>query len=201
MEYFHRLVLLCANRDKNGFYWSDADDKHFSCCEGLRYKGDESPLRIRVHLRLDGLSIGSNWLGQWNISSPGGYSCKISLSPGGSGCTLSWWWGLMSFQNWPSFIAWIGRKKREAGVSNGGADPRYSNAVSAIFCKYWRTWGSALPFSPPSFHMWVTGLTTLFDWDFLLLKTWFRHHPTMGWQYIVSEVGEGIHGPQGFKRH
>ena len=46
------------------FYRSDAGDKYISCCEVLQYKGDESPLRIRVHLRLDGVSIVVNWLGQ-----------------------------------------------------------------------------------------------------------------------------------------
>lgn len=89
-EYFHGFVLLSVSRDKSIFYWSDIGDKYINCCEVLQYKGDESPLRIRVHLRLDGVSIVVNWLGQQNISFPGEYSCRFSLSLGGSGYTLSW---------------------------------------------------------------------------------------------------------------
>lgn len=61
MEYSHGFVLLFVSRDKSIFYRSDAGDKYISCCEVLQYKGDESPLRIRVHLRLNSVSIVVGW--------------------------------------------------------------------------------------------------------------------------------------------
>lgn len=95
-KYFHGFVLLSVSKDKSMFYWNDIGDKYIECCEILQYKAEESLLRIRVPLRLDGVSIVVSWLWQQNFHFPGEYSCKFSLSPGGSGYTLPWCWGLIS---------------------------------------------------------------------------------------------------------
>lgn len=58
MEYSHGFVLLFVSGDKSIFCRSDAGDKYTSsAAEVLQYKGDENPLRIRVHLRLNSVPL------------------------------------------------------------------------------------------------------------------------------------------------
>lgn len=64
MEYIYGFVVLFASRHESIFFRSHIGDKYISCCKVLWYKGEESPLRTRVYLRLDGVSVVVSWWGQ-----------------------------------------------------------------------------------------------------------------------------------------
>lgn len=75
------------------FYGSHGGGKYISCCKVFWYTGEKSPLHVRVHLRLDGVSVVVSCWGQWNMPVTG-------LT------TLSDWDSLLPNQDLGIFLFW-----------------------------------------------------------------------------------------------
>lgn len=102
----------------------------------------------------------------------------------------------MSFQNWSSLIVWISRKKGSRRCQQlwcwSQVQQRRVNVL--FFGKYSAVEASA--FAPT--HAWQAWPTVLVGFSASKNSVWTSSYS--GWHCFASEMREGIHSAQGFKR-